>query len=805
MAPLLEQLIQDVRYASRGLARSGAFLATTVATLAVGLALTAVAFTVVDAYVLRPFAVRDPYELHLIGWRSRDSGGQGFRWKDYLELRDRTDLFDAVIAESTRFVSSEGRPLSLALVSDNYFEALGPKLSLGRAPGPVDADGAHEVAVLSDQAWTRLFSRDPSAVGRTVDVNGRPFVVIGIVGPAFAGLSNPPDAWVSLKTYAAVSSPDLAGADQPAALQVFVRLTRARSAAQVESALTSFMVRAIERQHGVRAHVTVHATPNPLTIELAAVLAPVFAAFGLVLVTACANVSNVMLARALARRREIAVRLSLGASRGRVVRQLFTEGLLIAVLAGLAGVLLAGWIIKGATVAIWALVPPSVVSLVRLSPMDVDHRVFLFALGVSALAPLLFALAPALQVSRLALMDALRDLGALRGSRLRGVLVGSQVMISTVLVILAATLARNGASVGAIDLGYQTRGVVSINVRGENAALVPKLATVLANDPRIAELAATTGNPLFIRSRDIAASPSDERASGGTRYTFVSPAYFALLRIPIESGRGFTEAEAASAARVAVVSGSTARRFWPGGNPIGRTIRIERPDGRPVEDLPGYSYVTVVGVTRDVVSGLIVDGVDEGHIYLPAAAADPHVSALLVRGRADAGLRPEVLEELFRRAAPDPQIFEALPLGEMRDVQMFPLRTASWAGALLGIIALILSVTGLYGVLTYTLSQRVREIGIRMALGATASAVVGLVVRQVMRLAGGGAAIGLGTAFVVMWLLSSVIRLRTVSMLDAAAFAAGIAVVVAATALAAYQPARRATRVDPARALHTDG
>ncbi len=430
---------------------------------------------------------------------------------------------------------------------------------------------------------------------------------------------------------------------------------------------------------------------------------------------------------------------------------------------------------------------------------------FLFGVGIAALAPLLFALAPAVQVSRLALMDALRDLGALRGSRLRSVLVACQVMMSTVLVILAVTLAHNGASVGAIDLGYQTRGVVSITVRGENASLVSKLTAVLAADPRVAEVAVTGGNPLFIRSRDVAASPSDERAVRGTRYTFVSPAYFSLLQMPIERGRGFSDAEAASAARVAIVSAATAQRFWPGMDPIGRTIRIESPDGRPVEELPGYPAVTVVGVARDVVSGLIVDGVDQGHIYLPAGPTDPHIFALLVRGRTDSDLRPEVLDELFRRVAPDPQIFEALPFAEMHDVQMFPLRAASWVGGLLGAVALVLSVTGLYGVLAYTMGQRTREIGMRMALGATASAVVGLVVRQAVRLAGGGAIVGVGVAFAAMWLLSSVIRLRTVSVLDGAAFAAGIAVVVAATALAAYQPARRATRVDPAHALHTEG
>ena len=188
MKIFIDQFVQDLRYGLRGLARSRAFLLATVMTLALGLALIAVAFTVIDAYVFRPYAVHNPDELHQIGWRSRDSGGQSFRWTDYVELRDRTNLFDAAVAETTRFVSSAGRPLSVKLVSDNYFESLAPKLSLGRALGPVDADGANEVAVLSDQAWNRLFSRSPSVLGRSVDLNGRQFVVIGVVGGAFAGL-----------------------------------------------------------------------------------------------------------------------------------------------------------------------------------------------------------------------------------------------------------------------------------------------------------------------------------------------------------------------------------------------------------------------------------------------------------------------------------------------------------------------------------------------------------------------------------------------------------------------------------------
>ena len=802
-----DQLAQDLRYAWRGLRQRPAFVATTVLTLAVGLGLVTVAFTVFNAYVLRPFAVRDPSGLHQIIWHSRDDGGRSLRWRDYEELRERHDLFDAVIAESTRFVSSNGRPLATVLVSDNYFQALGPRFVAGRPLGPGDASGAADAVVLSHQAWTRLFNRDPSALGGPLDINGRAFVIVGILGPEFTGLDQyPRDVWVPLTTYAAVAVPDLIGPDQPRAIEMTARLRQGVTAARAENALAPVLARVLGNQD-VRAEVRLQDTPNPLSLQLLAVVSPVLAAFALVLVTACANVSNVMLARAIARHREIAVRLSLGASRARVVRQLLTEGVLIAVLAGVAGLILAGWALRAATVMIWSTLPPSVAAIVRIAPVGFDYRVFLFALLAAAAATVLFALLPALQASRLTLTETLRSQhgGATRGSRLRSSLVVGQVAVSLVLVVVALTLARNAGSIGTIDLGFDPAGVISVNVREkEDEALVSRLAAVLTFEPRVAEVAVTGGNPLFVRSRAIAAAPAESAAAAGTRYTFVSPEYFSILRIPILRGRPFRTEEARAAAHVAIVSAATATAFWPGGDPIGKSVRIERPSGRPVDDLPGYSDVVIVGVVRDVVSGMLFDGHDTGHIYLPIGPTDPHAAALLVRGRSDRDLGPETMQRLFKQVGSDPQIFEALTLEEMKAVQMYPLRAASWVGSLLGAVALALSVSGLYGILAYTWNQRTKEIGIRMALGATTGMVLRLVMQQSARLAGVGAGIGLCVALGALAMLSSVVQLRQVSLIDAAAFSAGLALVMAATALAAYHPARRATRVDPADALRAD-
>ena len=338
----IQHLSRDVRYAARGLWRDRSFTATTVATLTVAIALVAVVFTIFNAYVLRPYAVRDPYSLYEVRWKSRPVGsaptrwaqsGRTFRWSDYQELQRHRDVFDAVIAERNRSVMSDGTPLLAAFVSGNYFETLGGRVQLGRSLAGFDAQlpGAGAVIVLSDQAWTRVFDRDPTVIGRAVRLNDQTLTVVGVMAEEFVGLNDtPPDLWVPVTMHGAVIKQDLFGATQPRELAVIARLRRDTTPEQAAAALAAVMPVLTDRPAPVAAELLPQATPAPLTLELIGVLSPVFAAFAVVLLAACANVSNVMLARATARRTEIAMRLSLGASRGRVVRQLLTEGLLIA-------------------------------------------------------------------------------------------------------------------------------------------------------------------------------------------------------------------------------------------------------------------------------------------------------------------------------------------------------------------------------------------------------------------------------------------------------------------------------------------
>ncbi len=477
---MLHQLVKDVFYSARGLWRERAFALTTIGTLTVALALVTVVFAIFNAYVLRPYAVRDPYSLYEIRWSARQgaggTGGRTFRWNDYQELRGRSDLFDDVMGERNRSVASDGRPLLTAFVTGNYFEMLGGRVLAGRALAAFDVrtPGADPVAVLSHKAWTRLYDGDPTVVGRTIRLNDQIFTIVGVMEEEFLGLNDtPPDLWVPVTMHPAVMKQDLFGAKQPRELALVVRLRPGVTADQVASALSPAMERLAERQGTVRAEVLPQATPAPLTAGLVARLSPVLAAFVLVLVAACANVSNVMLARANARHREIGIRLALGAGRWRVVRQLWIEGLILSAVAGLTALGVATLVLRAGLAIFFLTLPPSFAAVARVLPLDVDHRVFLFTLAVAATATIVFALIPALQGTRLTLTSALRGelSSGVRASRLRNVLVVSQVAVSLVLIIVATTLVRNGSVLKHTDIGFDTHTMVSIRPNGQSTTL----------------------------------------------------------------------------------------------------------------------------------------------------------------------------------------------------------------------------------------------------------------------------------------------------------------------------------------------
>jgi hypothetical protein len=429
---------------------------------------------------------------------------------------------------------------------------------------------------------------------------------------------------------------------------------------------------------------------------------------------------------------------------------------------------------------------------------------------VAAIAIVLCALLPALQATRLRLTSALRGDVAprLRSGVLRNLLVIGQVTVSLVLLVAAATLARNGARVAATDLGFDVSGVISINERGLGSTRLQKAARTLEAEAGAANVAVTSSNPLFGGLGSIGAT-ADGSDTKTTAYMFVSPEYFPLLRIPVQRGRLFSAAEAQAEAPVGIVSERTSRLFWPGADPIGRVLRLA-PQGDSQADAlqmnKGYSDVTIIGVAKDVVTGMPYQGVDPAIVYLPTSREGAHAGALLVRRMQANAAEQEHLSSLLERVDVNRAAFEVVTLAEIREVLLYPLRVASWIGSLLGLVALALSVSGLYGLLMYVLGQRTREIGIRMALGATSGGVVALIMRQSARVVGVGMATGLLFTYSALMLLDATLPLRAgnVSIFDRWSFAAAIGLVAAAGAVASYFPARRATRVDPSTTLRAD-
>ena len=817
---LLEQFAQDLRYAWRGLTHSRAFVASTVLTLATGMGLVLVVFAIFNAYVLRPFAVQDPYSLHLVEWRAQEASGSTFRWRDYEDFRGRTDLFAGAIAESRRTVTTRGGQMSVGFVSGNYFDSLGARVALGR--GLVDADAqtpdSEPVVVLTDESWSRLFARDPTVIGRELDVNGVPLIVVGVMAPEFFGLDEVSrDAWVPITMLRALlgENPFDPGERR---VQMTVRLRRDVTAAQAQAAvaLEPFETRVRGRRDAVRSELLQRATPVRVTWSGLALLSPVFIAFGLVLVAASVNASNVMLARANGRHREIGIRLSIGASRGRIVRQLVTEGLLLALLAGAAGLALAAMLRRLGTVLIVAMLPPTIAARARFVPLDFDLRVVLFTCLLAGAVTVLFALLPALQATRVVLTDALRGqlTGAIRSGTMRSLLITGQVTVSLVLLIVATTILKNGATIRGVNLGMHTAGVISVRENRGNGTLFRNSYEALAGHAGLGSVAVASRSPLFGEAPRVPLQQPD--GMHFPSYAFVSPNYFDLLGISIVRGHGFSEQEAATEAPVLIVSAELARRLWATDDPLGKTLRVYiEPPGRrvPADTIREMRSVralndaavpmTVVGVALDTVNGFVYQGVGNGHLYLPTNVNGSHASALLVRGRTPSPPLDAVRTAL-QRVSPDPVAFDVLPIDEMVELQLFPMRAASYVGTLLSAIALAFSISGLYGVLTYTFGQRKQEIGIRMALGASTSVVQRMVFVQSARLASTGTVLGLLVGFVTMKLLARFVRLANVSVVDPLAFAASVAVIAAAVALASYGPARRAARLDPSSMLRAD-
>jgi predicted permease len=669
---------------------------------------------------------------------------------------------------------------------------LSGRTALGRPIQTTDVDG---VLVLSDRAWRKWYESNQAVLGRTVTVGSHRFEVIGVARPEFAGVEPLPDFWTPIEGWRRT----VGGVDP--VLGVVARLRPGVSPKQATAALTSFARAAThdldepERAHGVKLRSKAAILQLPPHLELA--LLPLLLAIGLTMAIPCANVTNMVLARGLARQREIGIRLSLGASRGRVILQLLTEGLVLACAAGLLGLVVARAALETALAVMMATTPPAAhVMLEMLTPdLSLDWRVFSFVSILAAMTTFAFSLAPAVQATRVDPASALRgEVLSTRASRLSDGMVVLQVSASLLFLVTAMVMARALERVGSIDPGYDGRGVFSL--AAYTPLRVPAVVAALEQETWVAAVAHRS--PDF-ETRVVPANSSEAAAA---TYSFVSPNYFEVLRIRIERGRTFTHAEASSGTTVAVLSKTAADRLWPGEEALGRMLRIDAGTAsrRKHPRIDGISHVQVVGIASDVRSRDVTDGIDSVRVYLPARTADS--TEVFVRGRGNPEATARDFEEAWRRIAGPDESATVFSVEQRQYWDTYPARASTWVASLLSAIALVLTVSGIYGVISFLVSQRRRDIGIQIALGASRTTVVRWVAGRSARLIGIGTAVGLVLTIAVSKLMWS--QTPMVDPLDPVAYVTGLAIVAGAAVLASVAPARRAMRVDPVVTLKAE-
>jgi predicted permease len=791
-----ETALQDIRYALRSFRRSPGFVFTVSGTIALGLGLNLALFTLFNGYVLRPISIRDPYSLYSFTWTDRQGGGHAFSWDEYRQFEKENPAFSEVAAVQYVYTRVAGRAFQGQLVTGNYFQMLGVGSELGRPLLPEDASapGREAVIVLSYESWQSMFGGRPDIIGTKMMIRGFPMEVVGVARKGFQDISEVPrDFWAPLTMAGRLQDgPDLFGKEHPERLDIVGRLRQGQSIRSVQGTLTAWSQRMTTQLPEDRkaAGILLHskATSIPLTPELLIVFSPLVAAFSLVLVLACTNVASMMLARATARQREIGIRLSLGALRRRLIRQLLTESILLSIPAAILGFVISRVTIEAAIRIMFATVPQDMLEMIHDVPRPVDWRVIAFMVFAALVSALLFGLAPAFQGTRADVMSSVRGevTSDLRPVRLRNALVIAQITVCTLLLVACGVLVRTTMAMSAFDIGFRTNNVIAMDVV-ENSRR--RVMDALASDPEVDSIAAASSIPL-----NGAVPTVTGRAENGptisTAFNRVSPQYFEILGIPIVRGRNFTKQESSSETPVAILSSAAAQRFFADHDALGQILHVS---GTPACD------VRVIGVAADIVTCCIPWGKDPALVYLPTT---PTTSAnVLVHVRGEVEAERHRLDTQLAARVPG-AVGDIHSLDQYRAGGMYAFRAASMIGAAVGGLALLLTLTGIYGVVSYFVTQRTKEIGIRVALGATTSGVIGLVLKQSLRLTAIGTVLGTGLAIGLSRLLAA--NLVFMRGFDAAAFIAGV-LLIASTALAAgYIPSRRAAQIDPIQTLRYD-
>jgi predicted permease len=807
---LVDGVVRDVRFTMRSLRRAPLAALTIVVTVGLGLGLVTVVFTVLNAFLFRADGVRSPHELFVVD-RQRPTATEADTFTTrlgYDALLRETHVFSGAFA-TTPDVDAwiDGTRREGRLVTGNFFEILGVAAARGRPLAESDeTPGRPPVLVLSHRAWSQHYASDPGIVGRTIRVNGASFQIVGVMPETFRGLEfAAPDYWAPLSLLAHFR-PGASGEGATAGVNVIGRLAPGMSQGEALARLAAWDAQQTPRRPGEPPAPRLVLEPRPgtipLSLETLALFTPLFFAFGLILLIGCANVANLLLARAVVRQREIGIRLAIGASRRRVVGQLLIESLVLALVAAGLAFGLSRLALGGVVYAVVATFPPGVGSL-RLAVPEADWRVALFLVAGALASTLVFALAPALQATRVELVRAIRGevVADARPGRLRNALVVLQVAASALLLICAAIFLRSSWSAARVEPGIRIDGIVTVNVLDETrrgAAL-----DVVRTEPSVTAIAATWPNLLGGRP----ATAGGASGTSAVTYQYVSPGYVDLLGVELIRGRGFSAIEQSSSAGVATVSESVAKRLWPGSDPIGQPLHLESDatlDARePGDPASVRRTFTVVGVTRDV-AGFRLGGYRMGGagVYIPIGAEAAKTSLILAT-RGDAERTRRTLTD--RMARLDPNLAEIQTLRTFASLETYLLAIPFWLTLVLGALALVLTLSGLFSVLSYLVEQRTRELGVRMALGATRGTVAALVLSQLVRpiglglLCGGSLTAALGGALLSTSAAEAIGE--TVRLFDPIAYAGSLLCIVAACVCAGLVPALRAGRIDPVAAM----
>lgn len=778
MLEWVRALPHDLRYGLRMMVKSPGFAITAICTLALGLGLNTALFTVFNTLVLKPAAVRDPLNLVSLEFRTRDDErAAGLTRAQFNDLAGSVKTLSELFAFTPWVAGLDGRPAKASFVTGNYFDVLGVGMAMGR---PIEIHDREPVAVLDYRTWQSRYAGDPNIVGRSVRINDKSYTVIGVASEAYRGIEKMGvDVWAPADVWDPQMSPFV----------IVGRLQPGANAYRARMAVTAVVRRltADRERHRRIFEVVTDSVAIPVSWAAFKYFMPFLVTLVITMAIPCFNTANMMLARAIVRQREIAVRLTLGASRGRVVRQMLTEGLLIAVVGGVAGLAVARAAIDVSLRMLYATAPKAILFVVRLPELAIDRQVFLYMLGVAIATTVAFALVPAIQATKPESMQS-RQTG-----RLRDALVVAQVALCAGLLVSAAITLRGSERLTQAGVGYQPEGVYGI--AWENLSTMPQLAKTLEEAP-------------WVESATFARHPvpgmSDMRINArNVLINVVSENYFRTLQIPIVRGREFTRQEAESQAAIAVVSETAAKAFWPGQDPIGQTLTLAPNERSRYAWNPAYRHARVIGVHKDIVVRTLLDA-GRPTAHFPGRRIDSGYAMIpLVRGKGSAAETVRHLEEVLAETRQAEFGARILHLLERVEWDTYPQRAASWLSSLIGAVSLLLTITGMYGVMSYLVSQRTKEVGIRMAVGATRMQVASWVLSRSVRLMAAGLGLGVflatGTAKYFASSLGTV-----VDVYDAASYGIGLGIVAAATLLAAAGPTHRATRVDPVTALRAD-